>query len=265
MIGRVDIVVSETKERMGAGFVLIKIMRATDYHYRKRDLYAETREERYLAREERNAANEHYTLPEIFNIIKDKLNLGSDYGTRKNVIQRSRKVTELYEAIPKAMNILQKRMPCVVFSAFKQTTPLLQDIESVTPRFDGTRGERDEKVMGILQKAEDVLMIAREKMEHFWKKNPELLLALPHDILIEVVSRDLFLSPLYLPFTTGQSELPKWVDPELMTCLNEARTQLELPPHPKLVMTPEMFLQEQMIDGEVGIVDADIVTYNIFV
>jgi len=226
---------------------VIQIKRKIAFQKRVRDLYAETRGERLSARLEKIKSGSYYSLPEIFALLTTAIkNMESAHGTRRAVLlKKTKSAIDVYTAIPRALDILQKRMPVVLINTYLQIAHLRRDISENMEIF-GARNV-DEKVVRLLENLEEVLYKASEAMLGFWKSMPDVTLRLPFEISKDILSADVFESDPYRRYTIS-SMLPYWLDPRIMAMINEARQNMfQIPPLP--IMTATELLRQQLHDG----------------
>lgn len=225
----------------------IQIKRMIAFQKRPRDIYAETRGERLLARTEKIKSGSYYSLPEIFALLKTALeNMESNGPKRADLLKKTKNAIDVYTAIPRALDILQKRMPVVLINSYLQISHLRRDISKNMEIF-GAPGNVDEKVVRLLENLEEVLYRASEAMLGFWKSMPDVALRLPFEITKDFLSSDVFESDPYRRYTIS-SMLPYWVDPRIMAMINEARKNMfQIPPLP--IMTATELLSQQLREG----------------
>lgn len=242
-----SVTVSETISDSNAEIKHIEIRRRFPFQSRPRDLFAETREERWLARIDRREMKYKYSLPMIYAEIK----LGIDrsipsfmWDGEDVIIFRAKRIVRMYKIISESVEQIHKRMPEFLMKSYLQIDVLFEDIE------DAVRACDTEKSVTILTKVGDILFKTKEIIESFWKKRPELALRLPSVILKNILSEDLFESHDYLPYTFGAQPLPAWTDPMVVSIINKTRMRIGLPEHLYEIISPEMLIEKTNAIGE---------------
>lgn len=196
----------------------IEIKRRFEYMWRERDLYAETREERFLARRDMNNANDLITLPTIYKIVHGNVNpvIRPGIKIRDAVILRTKGAIKAFTVINKHIKTIHRRMPLLIIASYEQIDKLFEEMTGMYQNYEG-----DDKVITLIDILSDLLLTAKEVIEHFWKKSPELALKLPSNIVKSIITVDLLLTPDYVQYVLEHPEMP-WLDPFVVVKLNEA-------------------------------------------
>jgi len=221
--------------------IVIEIKRHVPYLARSRDLYADTREERRLAREDQLKRNGKYSLPQIYSVLKDNADIKMNPHLQhvKKCWIKTEAAIKIYNMINMCIDTIHERMPPVLVKSYLQMDTLFQEIQEILEKYDHPR--HPDRIVEKVYELEDILLKSREIIEDFWLKRPEVALRLPSEILHRIFSPSVFARELYLPYTFGHSPLPEWTDPEIIYMINEARKTLGLDISSEIVC-PKMLL-----------------------
>jgi hypothetical protein len=175
--------------------------------------------------------------------------IGPRTERRNALIMRTNACLIVFETIVKHISTIHRRMPNIIIVAYYQITALFEEIGRLYEIYDDPR--KPVSIITLFDKLSDLMLVAREVIENFWKKTPEIALTLPSAIVKSIITVDLCLTEDYLRYAfkiLSEPELPIWLDPVVVEKLNEARERLGLNRAFHIVY-PEALLKQKMDEG----------------
>ena len=208
MRGKVDILVAT--QYNGA---FVQIFRSLYYDYTPGDLINGTAESK------------------IYWILKNnvnKINIMVDDEDTDGILLNLRHITIIYKLVPLNLPILQRRMPRLMITFYEKIDSLSLNIEHLIYFYTNLpESESRTQMLKRLAAVRETLSNAKKQMMDFWKETPTVFFRMPVRIIEHASNVELFSSESFIPYITGELELPVWTDPAIIDVINETRKKIQ--------------------------------------
>ena len=208
MRGKIDILVATQYNG-----TFVQIFRSLYYYYTPGDLINGTAESK------------------IYWILKNnvnKINTMVDDEDTGGILLNLQHITIIYKLIPLNLPILQRRMPRLMITFYEKIDSLSLNIDHLVYFYTNLpETESSAQMLNRLVAVRETLSNAKKQMMDFWKETPLVFFRMPLRIIEDASSIELFSSDSFLPYITGELELPVWTDPIIVGVINETRKKIQ--------------------------------------
>lgn len=208
MRGKIDILVAT--QYTG---VFVQIFRTLYYDYTPGDLVNGTAESK------------------IYWLLKNnvnKINTMVDDEDMDGILLNLRHITIIYKFLPLNLPIIQRRMPRLMITFYEKIDSLSLNVVQLIYFYTNLPETAIiTQMLKRLAATEELLNNAKKQIMDFWKQRPIVFFRMPLRIIQDASNVELFSSELFLPYITGELELPVWTDPVIVGVINETRKRIQ--------------------------------------
>lgn len=125
-------------------------------------------------------------------------------------------IRHIYESVIMGLKKMQEFMPRSLIKFYEHINELELQLAENKANYS-----YNANVISEIDAMEIFMENTREKILSFWEERPNIYIRLPVHLHRHIPG--LFSSEIYLPYTMGKADLPRWLDPMIIEQMNESR------------------------------------------
>lgn len=167
--------------------------------------------QRYKKENGFNAQNIYCMVDSLTNVVY------AGNGNISGLLDNLLIIKRFYTRVQLVFNLFYNTFPRLMFKVYEKIYTLKDELNRYIEQYVHLV-----EITQVLNELIDLLEEAKEGFHCFWCANPESAIRIPYYISQNILSTEIFLTDKYLPYIMG-NPLPKWVDPQIVMMINEAR------------------------------------------